>query len=80
MVRAPPIMKKMFQLISNEVDWQTHFERIIADSAFPELQEFDPIVPKIVRSCEWLAETASTFRRQTLQTRFFETGKHHRIA
>lgn len=80
MVRVPPIMSKMFQLVSEDSDWQIHFERIILDSAFPELQEFDPIIPKIIQSCEWLAENSKTFRRQTLQTRFFETGTLVRFA
>jgi len=74
MVRAPRIFDEMSALVSKDPDWQAHFEALIAQSDFPELNEFDPVVPKLVRSCEWLVENAATFRRQTLQTRFFETG------
>jgi hypothetical protein len=58
-------------------NWQIHFNRLIQDSDFPELNEFDPIVPKIQTACQALAKAAKTFKRQTLQTRFFETGDNY---
>lgn len=73
-VRVPPIIKKMSEYISSDANWQASFFQMIVDSGFPELNEFDPIVPKIISACALLVERAETFRRQTLQTRFFETG------
>lgn len=79
MVRSTPIAQKMFHYISDpkDPDWRLHFEKLVADSKFPELQQIDPIVPKIVRACEAFAAAAHTYRRQSLQTRFFETGDNY---
>jgi hypothetical protein len=77
MVQSAPIAMRMFQTISRDADWACHFEQLVADSSFPELNEFVPVVPTIVEGCRWLAENAKTFRRQTLQTRFFETGDNY---
>lgn len=74
MVRVPPIIEKMSHLIYDDRNWQLHFKHLVASSGFPELDEFDPILPKLFRACNWLAVNATAFRRQTLQTRFFETG------
>ncbi len=79
MVRSAPIAQKMYHFISDpkEPDWRLHFEKLVAESKFPELQQYDPITPKIVRACEAYAAAALTYHRQTLQTRFFETGDNY---
>lgn len=74
MVRTAPIVKLMHEIITTDIDWAFHFNTIIADSAFPELNSLDPVLPKLVSGCEWLAENSTRFRRSTLQTRFFEVG------
>jgi hypothetical protein len=79
MVRSAPIAQFMFNAIIDKKDknWQTHFNKLVEDSAFPDLNEFDPIIPKIQKACEDLASRTPGFRRQTLQTRFFETGDNY---
>jgi hypothetical protein len=77
MVRSAPIAQRMFKSMSQDENWALHFDKLVLDSLFPELNEFDPVVPKIVEGCKWLAENAEHFRRQTLQTRFFETGDNY---
>jgi hypothetical protein len=74
MVRTAPIVELMREIIKNDTDWISHFNALVANSPFPELDRLDPVVPKIVCACEWLAENARRFRRSTLQTRFFEVG------
>jgi hypothetical protein len=74
MVRTALIVKLMNQIITTDLDWALHFNKLVADSAFPELNSLDPVVPKISSACEWLADHATKFRRPTLQTRFFEVG------
>lgn len=76
MVRLAPVTKKMLEYMTNEKDanWQTHFNMLIENSDFPELNEIDPIVPKIQLACAELADAALAFKRKTVQTRFFETG------
>lgn len=76
MVRQVPVAQLMYDLMKGE-NWQAHFKKVVADSKFPELDEADPIVPKMVAAAEWHAKNAPTFRRQTLQTRFFETGDNY---
>jgi len=73
-VRVPRIFEEMHNMVSTDPDWQAHFEQLPAQSGFMELNDFDPVLPKLIRSCDWLVENAASFRRQTLQTRFFETG------
>lgn len=77
MVQSAPIATRMFEGISSDSDWACHFNKLVEDSAFPELNEFDPVLPKLIDGCRWLADNAKTFRRQTLQTRFFETGDNY---
>lgn len=79
MVRSAPATQKMFEYMSDEEDrnWQIHFEKLAVGAGFPELNDLDPIVPKIRQACFKLAQAAPTFRRQTLQTRFFETGDNY---
>lgn len=76
MVRSVPVTEKMLEFMTDKknTNWQTHFTKLVVDSGFPELNDFHPIVPKIQRACGELARAAPDFRRQTIQTRFFETG------
>jgi hypothetical protein len=79
MVRSAPPTEKMLEYMMNENDknWQAHFAQVAVDSGFPELNELDPIVPKIQKACFELAQAAPSFQRQTVQTRFFETGDNY---
>jgi hypothetical protein len=70
MVRVNPITEGMLRTISTDKNWQMHFINIVG-SVHPDV---NAVVPMIVRACEWLVNKSGTFRRQTLQTRFFETG------
>lgn len=74
MVRTAPIVERMHEIFTTDLDWALHFNKIVFDSDFPELRSFDPILPKISSACKWLAENSMKFRRSTLQTRFFEVG------
>lgn len=79
MVRALPIVERMYQYISRDENWKIHFIKLIAESDFPLLSQEEHVVPTIVDACRRLRETArgSKFRRETLQTRFFETGDNY---
>jgi hypothetical protein len=77
MVRSAPIAQRMFKSMSEDPDWTSHFDNIVLKSPFPELNEFDPVAPKLIEGCRWLAQNTEHFRRQTLQTRFFETGDNY---
>jgi len=79
MVRSPPIVERMWKSMTDKKDnnWQRHFNKLVDESEFAELNVLGPIVPKIQRACRELADEAPTFRRQTLQTRFFETGDNY---
>lgn len=74
MVRTAPIVELMYDFVSKDKEWALHFHKLVTESAFPELCEIDPVAPKIVNACGWLAVNSRGFRRPTLQTRFFETG------
>jgi hypothetical protein len=74
MVRTAPIVELMREIVKTDNNWSLHFNAVVANSVYPELNRSDPVVPKIVSACEWLAENARRFRRSTLQTRFFEVG------
>lgn len=74
MLRVLPIAEKMYQEISEDHNWQTHFDMLIENSPFPELNELDSVVSKIQLACFEFADDAKNFRRDTVQTRFFETG------
>jgi hypothetical protein len=76
MVRQRKIAERMNYLINTE-NWQEHFKTIVADSKFPELDELDPTLPKLLEGVKWHADNAKNFQRQTLQTRFFETGDNY---
>jgi hypothetical protein len=73
MVRQPRIAEEMVELIHTE-NWQLHFEALVEESNFCSLNDKEPIVPKLVEAVAWHANHAREFRRQTLQTRLFETG------
>lgn len=73
MVRQPRIAERMVELLETE-NWQTHFLKLIETSKFPSLDELDPVLPKLRKALQWHASHAPSFKRQTLQTRFFETG------
>lgn len=79
MVKSAPIAARMYDLMTNNKDtnWQTHFNTLVSESMFPDLNKIDPIVPKIQAAVKDLADRADTFRRQSLQTRFFETGDNY---
>ena len=74
MVRTAPIVELMIEIMITDMNWSLHFNDLVEKSDYPELNIIDPVVPKIVSACEWLAENARRFRRSTLQTRFFEVG------
>jgi hypothetical protein len=76
MVRSAPVARKMHEYVTDKKDrnWQIHFAQLVEKSDFPELQS---VVPKIQYACAQLASAASTFKRTTLQTRFFETGDNY---
>lgn len=75
-VRSTLVMQKMLQLMTDDRDqnWQLHFSALITKAGFAGMSGYDNVVPKIQQACAELAKAAPTFRRQTLQTRFFETG------
>jgi hypothetical protein len=76
MVRQPRIAEEM-EVLMNTENWQIHFTELVEDSKFRSLNEKDPIVPKILEAVKVHAKNATTYRRQTLQTRFFETGDNY---
>lgn len=74
MVRTAPIVELMYEIMNTDKDWSLHFLKVVSQSRFPELNDLDPVAPKIVSACGWLAKNSRRFRRRTLQTRFFESG------
>ena len=74
MVRVAPIVEGMVVSISTDKNWKAHFSNIISDSSLSGKVEPETVVTVIVSACRWLTERADEFQRQTLQTRFFETG------
>lgn len=76
MCRSLPVTKKMLEFMTDEKDknWQIHFNALVAESGLSGMASSDDVVPKIQQACADLVGAAPTFRRQTLQTRFFETG------
>lgn len=77
MCRSTPVAEKMLEFMTDEKNrnWQLHFTALVADSGFTNtMTGNDDVVIKIRHACAELATIAPTFRRQTLQTRFFETG------
>jgi len=74
MVRTAPIVELMYKTLLADKNWSLHFHKVVDASAFPELNNIDPVAAKIVSACGWLSKNSGKFRRRTLQTRFFETG------
>jgi hypothetical protein len=78
MVRVIPICEKMKDFISSDQDWRAHFTKMICDNSTITKEEYLlQILSKIEKACKWQAKNAKEFRRQTLQTRFFETGDNY---
>mmetsp|Transcript_1925 Transcript_1925/g.3932 ORF Transcript_1925/g.3932 Transcript_1925/m.3932 type:complete len:2302 (-) Transcript_1925:37-6942(-) len=77
MVNVVQYIKEMNHILNTDEDWPKTFMKIVADSKFPELNEWDPIVPKLKKAAEELVADAPTWRRKTVQTRFFETGDNY---
>jgi macrodomain Ter protein organizer (MatP/YcbG family) len=76
-VRQPRIAEYMNVLMKLE-NWPEHFLTLVADSKFPELDnEDDPFLPKLEKAIKSHAKMSTSFNRQTLQTRFFETGDNY---
>ena len=76
MVRQRMVATRMYELIQTD-NWIAHFKSVVAESKYPSLNELDPVIPKITEGVKWHAENAPDFKRQTLQTRFFETGDNY---
>ena len=77
MVRQPRVAEYMSVLIKLE-NWQEHFLLLIADSKFPKLDNEDqPFMPRLEKAVRRHAKMSVHFNRQTLQTRFFETGDNY---
>lgn len=74
MVRLIPIMEKMHTIFSTDEDWRTHFGELLGSSELDFPNQVTTIVAKLERACEWQAKKSRSFRRQSLQCRFFETG------
>lgn len=77
MVRVTTYMTEMNTIFNTDKDWPKMFEKVINDSKFPELNNWDPIVPKLKKAIAELAADAPNWRRKTVQTRFFETGDNY---
>jgi hypothetical protein len=77
MVRLVPVAQKMLEYMTDEKyqNWQLHFKSLMENSYF--MARHNEIVPKIQQACFALVNAAPTFKRGTLQTRFFETGDNY---
>jgi hypothetical protein len=75
MVRVPSVMSTMARIAAEDENWEAHWKHIVSRYGFPELDDMHPTFPQLVHACSALAVDSKYFRRQTLQTRFFETGK-----
>lgn len=65
----------MHTLISRDENWQAHFTRLLSNSTLVKSNAVVPTaISQLEKACKWLANNSKNFRRQTLQTRFFETG------
>jgi len=79
MVRSAPVAQKMYEYMtdSKDTNWQLHWKKVCEDNGYGSLNSTDNVVPKIQNACKLHAEMAPRFKRQTLQTRFFETGDNY---
>jgi len=76
MVRQRKVATRMDELMRTE-NWGAHFKHVFAQSKFADIDDLDPVLPKLMEATKWHADNAKTFKRQTLQTRFFETGDNY---
>jgi len=77
MVRNGPIITRMHQLITSNRNWQHHFNMLVTTAGFEGLANRGYVVSHITHACDQLVRAAPSFRRPTLQTRFFETGDNY---
>lgn len=75
MVRSAPIARRMDRFLSHDRtnNWQIHFVKLVEASNYPQLLDME-FVERIKEAVRELADMGPSFRRKTLQTRFFETG------
>lgn len=71
MVRVRPIVDRMCMAVEKSKDWREHFGHL---GETLQLNSLEPVLPKVALACSDLRRMVGSFRRQTLQTRFFETG------
>jgi len=74
MVKVVPIYEHMRNIFTSTESWVGHFERLLARCDCSGTVFTETILPLIEKELQWLAIGGKGFRRQTLQTRFFETG------
>lgn len=74
MVRLAPIAERMYAFIARDENWRRHFRSLLAQSPIINAKEIDSAILKLEKACKWHANNAKYCRRQSLQTRFFETG------
>jgi len=71
MIRVLPIVRGMLDRIHHDEDWKLHFSDMLDKGS--EVQA----MKTLLAGFENLYRKSSNFRRQTLQTRFFETGDNY---
>ena len=64
----------MHEMISAGGNWKIHFEKLLTGSPVMAPTDVSSALERLEKACKWQMDHASTYRRQTLQTRFFETG------
>jgi hypothetical protein len=74
MVQVVPIVEKMHSIFATDEDWRAHFKAILKSSALDFRNREVTVLIKLERACQWQADKSRSFRRQSLQCRFFETG------
>uniref|UniRef100_A0A7S3L929 Uncharacterized protein n=1 Tax=Amphora coffeiformis TaxID=265554 RepID=A0A7S3L929_9STRA len=77
MVRVKKFVRGIYEAVSKDKNWELQFQALVKESKFPDLDGWDPLMPKIVSACRQLADDAPKWRRKTVQTRFFETGDNY---
>lgn len=74
MVRLAPILKRMHESVAKDENWRMHFKEVLVQCLKLKWCSLPSFLDEIESACKKLTESASRYRRQTLQTRFFETG------
>ena len=64
----------MHVTIATDPDWRQHFIETLASSELKYRNRLTTILSKLERACQWQVTKSKSFRRQSLQCRFFETG------